>query len=327
VAARSARRRYAGALSLLVICAGCIGAEPAGAAPPEVPCGAATTATVTNTVVQVAQRIYQGEISSPEVRADRRQVEEDGPLLSALAAGDRVAVAEAVRRLVYSGTHIVRLRVVSNGAVLSDIGGPYILAPVSGTLRSGGRTVGRYILSVQDDLGYVKLESRFIGLPLILRTGGHPIALEGALRPGSKVPAHGPMRYAGRRYETVSLPARAFLGEALTITLLVPLPPPSTASCAQVMAGELGRVAHTVWNRVVVIGARVSAYVPLLRGLTGGQSYVRAGSHQLAGSTSPGPRRIPDSGSLTYRGVNYLVASFVAHTGGQSVRVYQLTPV
>jgi hypothetical protein len=302
------------------------GAATATAPPraPEAPCGAAATPTVAQAVGAVAQRIYLSELSSSEVRANRRQVEGDGPLLAALVAGNHVAVEEAVRRLVYSGTHIVRLRVSSGGAVLSDIGGPYILAPVGGSLRVGGRSVGRYLLSVQDDLGYVKLETRFIGLPMLMRAGTRRIPLEGVIAPRSSVPAHGLLRYAGRSYQTVSIVATAFPAGPLTITVLVPVAHASSASCAAVRAAELGRIAYMVWNRVDVVGAPVTAYPILVRGLTGGLVYVRAGTRQLAGSTSPGPRRIPDAGRLAYRGASYLVTSFAGRTGGHAVRVYEL---
>jgi hypothetical protein len=323
------RLRAPAALALLVLCAGeaSVGRadRPVPRSAAEAPCGTAATSTVAQAVGEVAQRIYASEVSSSEVRADRRQVEGDGPLLAALAAGERVGVAEAVRRLVYSGTHIVRLRVSSGGVLLSDIGGPYILAPVSGPLRTGGRTVGHYVLSVQDDLGYVKLEKRFIGLPLMLREGARAVPLEGVIRLGSAfVPAHGLLRYAGRSYQTISFAARAFLGGPLRITVLVPVAHASSASCAVVRVEELARIGRTVWKRVNVIGASASAYPILLRGLTGALAYVRAGTHQLSGSTTPGPPRIPNSGELSYGRVKYLVSSFASSVGGRAVRVYQL---
>src|ERR1700722_5111584 len=151
--------------------------------PPEVLAYAAGT---------VAQRIYAAEVRSSETMADKRQIEGDGPLLSAVESGEPGAIEAAVHTLVFSHTHIVRLRVTRGSHVLSDIGGPYILAPVSGTLRSHGRTIANFVFSVQDDLGYVKLVARFIGAPLILRTSSGPVPVEGLLRPGpSSIPEHG----------------------------------------------------------------------------------------------------------------------------------------
>src|SRR5271165_3989702 len=96
------------------------------AAAPEAPCGAATAATAADTAGAAAERIYRTELASSEVGVDRRQVEGDRGLLEAMAAGSRAATTEAVTRLVYSGTHIVRLRVTRGGNVLADVGGPYI---------------------------------------------------------------------------------------------------------------------------------------------------------------------------------------------------------
>ena len=49
------------------------------------------------------------------------------------------------------------------GNLLADFGGPYVIAPVSGTLKDDGRVIGSYVLSVQDDAGVVKLAHDFIG--------------------------------------------------------------------------------------------------------------------------------------------------------------------
>ena len=163
----------------------------------EAPCGTGATHTTALAAGVVASRIYKLELDSAEVRADRRQIEGYGPLLSALAGGNRAAVAQAVTSLVYSHTHVVRLRVSGRGGVLADVGGPFIIAPVSGTLRAGGRVLGHYAFSVQDDLGYVKLEHRFVGLPLILRQGARRLPVEGTLpQSAAGLPDGGPVDYA-----------------------------------------------------------------------------------------------------------------------------------
>ena len=210
-------------------------------------------------------------------------------------------------------------------SVLADVGGPYILAPVGGSLRVGGRTVGHYVLSVQDDSGYVKLETRFIGLPMIIKRGGSRLPLEGTIAPGATpVPSRGPFRHGGADWETVSFPATAFPSGPLTITLLVPPPPSSAAGCASIAADELGQIAHTTWSRFLQIGAPPSSYVLTAEGLTGGLSYVRAGSRQIAGSTRPGPGRLPTSGTVRYGGRLYTVRSFSTRIAAGPARVYLL---
>lgn len=291
-----------------------------------VACGPRAAETLAKTAGVVAKQIYAHELSSSGVSADKNQVEQYPPLLSALAAGNRAMVKEAVTSLVFSHTHVVRLRVTQNRVVLADVGGPYILAPVGGTLRFHGRSVGHYLLSVQDDLGYVKLETRFIGVRVALYAGSHPIPLEGTLAPGpATIPEHGPVRYRGASYEVFSFRAKAFPSGALRISLLLPVPGSLSAkTCAEIRISELGRIGERIWRRFTLAGAPVASRINAIRSLTGGLSYVRVGSHQIAGSTQPGPPRLPAGGTVRYRGVSYGVSSFLANTPAGQARVYQL---
>ncbi|HMD57736.1 MAG TPA: hypothetical protein VKG82_09730 [Solirubrobacteraceae bacterium] len=300
------------------------GSAPAGTS--AAPCGAAAGEEAAKAAGVVGRRIYALELASAEVRSDQRQVEGYEPLLAALAAGDRPAVEAAVTSLVYSHTHVVRLRVSAAGAVVADVGGPYILAPVGGSLRYHGRTVGRYLLSVQDDSGYQKLEQRYIGAPLIMRIGSRQIPVEGTLPSSAgSLPTGGRVTYHGASYQLVTLHAHAFPAGTLSISLLIAAPSSSSASCSAVIAGELDRIGERVWHRFSAVGAPPSAFVHALGGLTGALAYVRAGSTEIAGSTRPGPR-LRDSGTVRYRGKTYVVASFPTDVRGTAVRVYQLLP-
>jgi hypothetical protein len=338
------------AAALLVIALAACGASAQGtssttaspgaataAAPPapakssaEAPCGALAAQTRANAAGSVARRIYGREVSSPEVRRDEHQVEAFGPLLSALAtdgtsASSGAAVGEAVTSLVFSHTHVVRLRVSRGGAVLADVGGPYILAPVGGGLRFQGRTVGHYLLSVQDDSGYAKLETRYIGYPLLIRQGSRRLPVEGTIFSASTaIPDSGQVSFAGADYRVLSFAAQAFPSGPLQISVLVPRAASSKAGCTAIKVSELNRIAERIWRRFMLVGAPVSAFISTMGSNVGVQSYVRAGSRQLAGSTSPGPRRLPTAGSVTYQGLAYRVASFAARVAGSPVRVYQL---
>ena len=274
----------------------------------------------------VAMQIYAHELSGSGVRADQHQVESYGPLLSALASGNQAAIREAVTSLVYSHTHIVRLRVVEGGTVRADIGGPNIIAPVSGSLRFHGRTVGHYLLSVQDDLGYVKLETRYVGLPLVLQMGALRIPLEGTLAGApASIPNLGPVTYKGMSYEAFSFDAKAFPQSKVRVSLLVPVPPSLVAeSCTAIKVSELARIAKRVWDRYSLVSAPSSAYVNQVRGLTGGLSYVRSSTQQLAGNSGPGPARLPKQGTVNYRGATWEVSSFPSRAPGGPVRVYVL---
>jgi hypothetical protein len=276
----------------------------------EAPCGAAAGQTAAAAVLGPAERIYRLELSSTEVRADKHQVESYGPLLSALASGSTAAVQRADTALVYSGTHIVRLRVTRGATVLADVGGPYIIAPVSGTLRQGGHVLGHYVLSVQDDLGYVKLESRFIGMPLLLRGASGRIPVEGVI-PAAGIPDSGTLTYHGARVQAVSFNAKAFPDGPLKVTLLVPVPSGSLG-CGAIRLHELGRIVQRTWRRFQSVSAPAGAFVKSAGDLTGALVYVRSGPRQLAGTTSPGPAKLPASGTVTYHGATYSVTSFTA---------------
>jgi hypothetical protein len=289
-------------------------------------CGAKAAETLAQAAGLVARRIYANELGSGEVFGDKRQVESYAPLLRALENGNRAAIKQAVTSLVFSHTHIVRLRVTRGKRVLADVGGPYIIAPTGGALRRNGRTLGHYLLSVQDDLGYVKLVHRFIGVPLALSVGGHALPIEGAvpLAP-AKVPAHGPVSYRGSRYRAFSFTARAFPKGSLRVSLLVP---PSRSlsneSCTAIRVAELGHVAERISRRFTLSGSNFGSYIDTTVPLTGGLIYIRAGSRQLAGSSRPGPAGLPSRGTVRYRKSTYGVSSFTAPSQAGPVQVYQL---
>jgi hypothetical protein len=299
---------------------------PSASGTSQAACGPAAPTVLAQTVGLAAKQIYAREVSSMAVRADENQVERYRPLLSALASGDRAGVREAVTSLVYSHTHIVRLRVMQGTTLVADVGGPFILAPVGGGLRLHGRAVGRYLLSVQDDLGYVKLETRYIGEPLVLHKGGQRVPLEGTLAPGpANIPSLGPVSYRGVSYEALSFDVEAFPQGSLRISLLIPVSSSlAAASCAAIKVAALGHIARRTWHRFALVSAPPLAFVRSIGSLTGTPSYVRLRGRQLAGSTRPGPSHLPARGTIKYRGTTYGVFSFRARVPNGTARVYLL---
>ncbi len=300
-------------------------ASPVSAAGAQ-PCGKAADETLARTVGLVAARIYNKELASAEVFADKRQVEGFGPLLSALESGDREAIDRAVMSLVYSHTHVVRLRVTRGSSALADVGGPHIIAPVGGTLRRNGKTLGHYVLSVQDDLGYVKLVSRFIGVPLVLSQRARALPIEGAVSPAPPhLPTHGRVRYRGATFQAFSFPAEAFPAGTLRVSLLVPVSGSlARQSCAAIRTAELARVAQHISRRFSLSPKNFGSYISTTAPLTGGLIYIRTGSRQLAASSQPAPAPLPAQGTVRYRGSSYAVSSFTAPSTIGPVRIYQL---
>ena len=68
----------------------------------------------------------------------------------------------------------------------------------------------------------------------------------------------------------------------------------------------------------------MSDFVRSAGGLIKSSIYIRAGSRQIAGSTSPGPAKLPARGQIEYQGRTYQVRSFASSVGSMSVRVYLL---
>jgi hypothetical protein len=131
--------------------------------------------------------------------------------------------------------------------------------------------------------------------------------------------------YRHTRYEAFSFNARAFPSGPLRISLLLPAPTSlSKQSCAQIRTTELGRIAQRISRRFALSPSSFATYIKLTRTLTGALIYIRSGSSQLAGSTRPGPARLPASGSVGYRGVTYGVSSFAAPTAVGPVRIFAL---
>ncbi len=285
-------------------------------------CGPATAATIAAVDDSVARRIYAGELTGTEVSTDIAHVTGSAELLAALERADQPAVFAAVHTLVYTPHwHIVRLRVLQHGRVLADVGGPDIIAPVSGALRVKGRTVGGFVMSVQDDLGYVKLVSRFIGVPIDLYRAGSFVM--GTLKPPPASVSNGTTVTVGRsEYQAVVFDTAAFPAGTLKVALFVPAPASTLAArgCASVRLAAWSDVAHHIAARFTPLSARYSDFRDTLQFLSGGQVFVRSGSVRLAGA---GPARVPRHGTVKYHGRTWAVYSWEAIP---PARIYFLTP-
>lgn len=192
-------------------------------------CGASDEDTQVNTLRQVAELIYEGE-SGSRTLVQVRRVQTDRPLLEAVAEREPLAVRAAVAALLHH--HLVRLRVLDkSGHLLTDDGGPFVLAPVTAKLKLHGKTIGSIVVSIQDDEGYLRLTHRLAGLDVLMfmqDAGGKPRLVKNSLGPGvgglSSVPASGSYTYKGQRFRVFTVKAGAFPSGPLTIRVLVPEP-------------------------------------------------------------------------------------------------------
>jgi len=301
-----------------------------------VACGErAAAAAVAVVDAAAANHIYGNELAGTEVSFDLAQIAGAADLLSAVSTDDRAAALAAVSRIVYHPAwHIVRLRAIdASGQILADVGGPDVIAPVGGLLIRNGRTVGSFLMSVQDDTGFTKLETRFIGDPIGIYFAGALVAERYAQLPAAP-PSSPTITLAGSDYGVVSETYSAFpngavagavTGQTLNATILVPAPGGQTAAlpCTVVRAGEFGRIAERFARLAVSLPQHYPGFARTVHTYTGADVFVREGSTQLASSGGSGPARLPTAGSVVYAGKSWLVFSFEP---ARSTRVYVLAP-
>lgn len=183
-------------------------------------CGASDEATTVNTLSRIARLIYDGEAGRRTLTQIHR-VQQNQPLLQAVAKRDKRATRAAVEALLHH--HIVRLRVSTADALLSDVGGPFVLAPVTAPLRLAGRTIGSFVLSIQDDEGYKRLANRLAGLDVLMYMGSKLVKSTLGASPGA-IPASGKVSVHGKSYRAYTFTAEAFPSGPLRITVLIPMP-------------------------------------------------------------------------------------------------------
>jgi hypothetical protein len=183
-------------------------------------CGRTEQDTVVNTLTRIARLFYAAE-GGPRTRTQVRRVQHDPALLDAVARRDPQATRAAIEALL--NQHIVRLRVSAGGRLLSDVGGPDVLAPVGAPLVRAGRQIGSFVLSIQDDEGYLRLTRRLLGLRVLMQSPRGLVKNDLGPNPGA-VPASGTYSYRGSRYRAYQFTAQAFPTGKLRIWVLVPIP-------------------------------------------------------------------------------------------------------
>ena len=165
---------------------------------------------VVDTIGLIGERLVRDESAGAATVRVLHVVAHDPRFAAAVAARHPAAVrAQIVRFFQDPSLHVVRIRAVTpTGRLINDVGGPYVLAPATTTVRQGGHVVGRVTLSIQDDTGYIKLMHRFTGAKVLLRTAAGRV-------PGSTLSP-------GRNGRVFSFTTRAFPSGPLRVSLLVP---------------------------------------------------------------------------------------------------------
>jgi hypothetical protein len=176
----------------------------------------------------VAERVYYAEHAGSKAELILGYVEHTRAFRKAVLAGNATATRAAIIGFFRSHLHIVRVRVIREGRLLVDVGGPYVLAPIPGVIRNAkGRVVAHFLMAIQDDLGFTILAHAFTGAQTLMREGTRQVM--GSLSPGpASIPPRGKLSYRGVAYQVYSFKAEAFPSGALRISLLFPATAPMT---------------------------------------------------------------------------------------------------
>jgi hypothetical protein len=193
-------------------------------------CAPTPAETAIDAIGQTAKKIYIEEQSGAATMSVVRDFERSHAFQQAVATDDPIAAREAIDAFFKTTLHVVRVRATLGEKLVVDVGGPHVLAPIRGDVRNArGQIVGHFLLSVQDDLGYVILTHRFTGSQVLLyEDPTHPEEIVGSISPApANVPARGTILYDGVRYRGYSFNAQAFPEGPLRVSLLIP-PVPGT---------------------------------------------------------------------------------------------------
>jgi hypothetical protein len=182
--------------------------------------GATAAQAQADTLGLVAERVYYAEHEGSKAELLLHYVERSPPFRKAVLAGNRQATWAAIIGFFRSHLHIVRVRVIRDGKLLIDVGGPHVLAPIPGVIRgASGQVAAHFLLAIQDDLGFQILAHAFTGAQVVMREGTREVM--GSLQPGpTTIPDRGRVAYRGVAYQAYSFTARAFPSGPLRISLL-----------------------------------------------------------------------------------------------------------
>ncbi len=185
-------------------------------------CAPTPAETAADAIGETAKRIYREEQSGAATRVVVRDFESSRPFQEAVATDNPAATRAAIVKFFEGTLHVVRVRATLGEKLVADVGGPHVLGPIRGDVRNAhGHVVGHFLLSVQDDLGYVILAQRFAGVQVFLYEGKQ--LLPGSSSPAPlSIPKHGEMLFDGVRYHTYSFTAEAFPKGQLEVSLLIP---------------------------------------------------------------------------------------------------------
>jgi hypothetical protein len=174
-----------------------------------------------------AKQQYAGEVHGTRAIQTLHRLGSDPTLLRLLGSRDPSAARAYITqqyRDVWYHWHVSRMRIVQGSQLVSEQGVPFVIPASHMTLRGpGGRNLGTLSVSMQDEIGVVRLLHReFPRLQVVIRSQrSHQLRTSMYSAAFVKLPASGRVRISGGRYLVRSFHEKDWAGERVTIWLLM----------------------------------------------------------------------------------------------------------
>jgi hypothetical protein len=176
-------------------------------------------------LTSAAKAQYAAEVHSAHTIQLLHRVGRDRTLLRLLASGrtkDARAYVHTEFRNVWYGWHVSRVRIVRGGRVVAEEGVPFVNAGPKATLRdAGGRAVGTVQVSIQDEIGFVRLMSREHPIQVVVRGSQGQVRTSLAAASSARLPSTGRATVGGQPYFVRSFHEQAWGGEPVTVWILM----------------------------------------------------------------------------------------------------------
>jgi hypothetical protein len=178
-----------------------------------------------NRLVATIKVRYQEQVHGPHSIRVLQQVASDPTLLRLLAQSNLGAARSYIHSQywrVWYHWHVSRMRIMRGSRTLSTEGVPFVIPAVHTTLKgSGGRDLGTLYVSMQDEIGIVRLMHREYPVQLVIR-GSHGEVRASMHAAGvAKLPSTGTVKLGAQRYLVRSFGEPAWGGETVTIWVLM----------------------------------------------------------------------------------------------------------
>jgi hypothetical protein len=171
----------------------------------------------------VARRHYAAEKHGGVAFGTLHRLGKDATLLRLLQSGNLSATQAYVKRHykdVWYRWHVSRMRIFEGSRMVVDEGVPFCVDGPRMTLRAGGRTLGTLQISIQDEIGLVRLMSHNTPADVVVR-GRTEVRSSLPAATNAKLPARGQVTIAGARYQVRSFNETALGGEPVTVWILL----------------------------------------------------------------------------------------------------------